>query len=161
MHWWPVCDGYLQHNGNSSIFVHDIVGVEKQFVHSMTIDTSVLNSTNTKSIALYVNAISAGSPMTINEFKNRDINVDVYTHHVDQDPTYSIYGPTYTFSIKNAQRSANPDAPFWHVFNLVKQGGVYVVQEPVSTSEQTSGSIVTDICSIRGQMPLDTSKCRP
>jgi cysteine-rich repeat protein len=156
-YWWPntsVCYG-MPDNIHKVVYTHPIIGLEKTFIQSMTVDTNEMIETNDEDIAFFVQAVRATNNVgVISEFKNSGVVVDVYTAHDGQNPVYSIFAPTVSSSIKYAARSENPDAQYWHVFNLVKVGGVYQIRPPKES--MPAGVIVTDMEQIRKRMPQDS-----
>lgn len=155
--WWPntgTCYGMPNNSTNKVVYTHRILGLEKTFVQSMTIDTTQMRSTGSESIAVYVSAIHSNLESSIQGLKNSNLVVDVYSARPDQDPMYSIYSPSTTLSIKNAARSSNPDAQYWHVFNLEKVGSEYQIRPPTST--MPNGVIVTDLDQIRKRTKNDS-----
>mgnify|MGYP000867254138 CR=1 FL=1 len=164
--WWPSgCTGFPSVT-NPVVYTHEPINSDKIYTQSITIDTTRMPSAGAESIAVYVIGLRSlfDTPM-IGEFKNSNLIVDVYGYRSDQDPAYSLYEPLYSYSIKNARRSVNPDAVYWHVFNLVKSGSTYRLQSPNGVVAATgvvadAGAIVTDMCAIRAQLP-GSSVCAP
>jgi len=144
----------------------------KQLImHKILNPTSTITSVQAVTISTSLDSLSPlGFYVTspngpINQLKDYELWVDIYTYHPGQIPDLSIYKPTSSFSIQNAIPSTNPTARYWHVFNLVITGtpGAQYPQglgnrqftiQPVGTS----GAIVTDQCAVRSGMP-NTTKC--
>lgn len=139
-------------NFSGRIWMHKILNQAPTWaVQAITISAQGLASTNP--LGFYVT--SPNGP--INQFTDYDLWVDVYTYHEGQDPAYSIYQPTQSFSIKNAVPSVNSIARYWHVFNLtVDTSGS--LKKFIITPVSTNGAIVTNQCEVRRNMP-STTQC--
>ena len=93
-----------------------------------------------------------------------NVTVELYRHHEGQNPELSLYKPDYVFRMNLAEGSNNLGARYWHVFNLVKNGDEYEVQEAnrdgqVITTDNTTqytshnGSIETDYVDVLCNVP--------
>jgi len=114
---------------------------------------SLDGNTNHKAIGFVV--MSPNGP--IGQYLDYDIWVDVYLPYANQVPAYSIYKPA-TFHISQAESSDNTMSLYWHVFNIVKAGNIYVPVDAYS-SDNSGGTIETDLCQVRENMP-STTKCQ-
>ncbi len=158
-YWWPTGMGKSSCNPVSGVYMHQATGLDKTFVQAMTINTAQLGSSNShKAVAFYVK----GLQQTIANAATRNITVEVYNYHDGQSSLYSVYkpmplppydnqNPKFAFTIKGAGgSSANPLAPYWHVFNFVYQGNGQYKIAPVGNG---NGSIETDLCRVKANMP--------
>ena len=62
-----------------------------------------------------------GAPMM--DFANSNLQVEIYEYKeisAGGSPGTTIFKPAGTVTIKAAQKSANPEAKYWHVLNIVK-----------------------------------------
>jgi len=85
-------------------------------IQSYTISPDDLEST--QPIAFFVQHAGL-SP--IYEYQNTEhIVVDVYTYREEQDATYSVYNPAFSFTLSESIKSANAGAEYWHVFDLIR-----------------------------------------
>ncbi|HRH23172.1 MAG TPA: BACON domain-containing carbohydrate-binding protein [Candidatus Magasanikbacteria bacterium] len=128
----------------------------------------VTSKTAVQGVTLYASSLSSNKPLgfyvtspngPINQFKDYELWVDVYTYHAGQVPEHSIYQPTDSFSLSEAVPSMNPVARYWHVFNLGVTGTGSARKITVQKiSSANSGLIVTNQCEVRRNMP-DTTQC--
>ncbi|MFA6427633.1 MAG: LamG-like jellyroll fold domain-containing protein [Candidatus Magasanikbacteria bacterium] len=136
----------------NNIWIHDLVNTDSNRVQSFTFSDGIFELLQPdKPVAFYVQALEG----PIYQFKNYDVWVEIYEYHEGQNPAYSIYAPTRTFYLnRTGSSSTNQSARYWHVFTLRKQGTQYVVETPGGEN----GSIETDMCRIRANMP-NTTQC--
>ncbi len=171
-------DGYyIPHQTNcfpkaSSIWMHKILSPDSASaaVQGITIFANDLPSN--KTIGFYV--ASPNGP--INQYKDYELWVDVYMSHSAQIPEFSVFQPTYSFSINDAVPSTYSLARYWHVFNIQvnePHGGTPLRGEvtgrtftvlPIGTENTGTiqpgygGAIVTDQCQVRSKM-YSTTPC--
>ncbi|MBI2437169.1 MAG: DUF4215 domain-containing protein, partial [Candidatus Magasanikbacteria bacterium] len=139
-YWLPDSDCTSVEN----IYFHHLIERGNTGVQAYTFtSSSVLNN-----IGFFVSSLNG----PINHFKNADVWVDVYYHHENDNPEYSIYKPDLSFSLSNADSSNNVDAAYWHVFNLIKNGNEYKAYDLKGNLINTTinnGVIKTNICEIK------------
>ncbi|HYE59795.1 MAG TPA: YCF48-related protein [Candidatus Kapabacteria bacterium] len=148
-YWTPNCTFY-----HDKVAVHDIGQLKTVSAHAVTINygletqnSPLLNTT----YAFFVQGISG--PMGL--YTGQDIYVDVYVgdKHKDAIPKYSIFKPDYTFALKAANAGGNPQALFWHVFNITKDGSVFTVN---TSTTGMNGTLRTDFaavqCNVQGDV---------
>jgi cysteine-rich repeat protein len=114
------------------------------------LDTDVTNNTNSP-FAFFVSVITNNTNVPISSFRNREVQVEVYTYHEGQIPEYSVYKPTYVFNMNLADVSGNNAlAKYWHVFNIVKIGQNYHIRTASKQHEsvEMQDNIATDNGSI-------------
>lgn len=170
-YWWPKisgansCDGYGTTN-DEGVFVHSIGSNEDDSVHiqSMTIDAEQIGggASGDRVIPFFVTGIGA----TMQQLQNENITVEVYRYQEEQVPGYSFYEPDHVFTISEAELSSNPDAPFWHVFNIfigaadepwiinhnendAGTAAIRQVQYMLGESYETDGKVLTRYCTLR------------
>ncbi len=125
------------------------------------------SKTAVQGVTLYANALSSDKPLgfyvaspngPINQYKDYELWVDVYTYHAGQVPEHSIYKPV-SFSFDQAVPSTNPVARYWHVFNLdVSGSGNSKKLSVLPITGASAGLILTSQCEIRENMP-ETTRC--
>jgi len=139
-------------------FVHPQIGESNNTnIQSFTIDLS--GAGKNESVGFFVSALN--SRIGDDTYKWKDIYVDVYAHHPNDAPTYSVYQPVETFHIVEAAgTSGNQSARFWHVFNFVKEDDGTGVEKyhlrsvPKGGGQVYSdGRITTDECSLKQGIP--------
>ncbi len=169
-YWAPNALGFrtfankLPYSSKARYLCREVNGVKiSEQVNSKTVQTIAFTikppTNSTKPFAFLVGEYgSSGLPAQ----RNGDLQVRVYEYRDGQVPLYSIYGPTYTFSIKNTGSStSNPSAAqYWHAFNLVKEGNVYVVKKVPQTNssgtvtgEYADGMLQSTFCSTLNHIP--------
>jgi len=155
-YWRPAGSGCGDYEGIA--FVHPQIGKNNNTnIQSFTLDLS--DPGNDESVGFFVSAL--GARIGNDDFKWKDIYVDVYTQHPNDAPTYSVYKPTKTFHIVEAAgTSSNQSARFWHVFNIVKEengdGAEEYMIKPVPKNADevySHGRITTDDCSLKQGIP--------
>lgn len=144
----PRCESYYA----TSTFVHPFGNTPNVYVQSFTINTEKIRAGKRSPIAFFVGSMGESSERPISEFVNSRVSVEVYEFHSGQDPEYSIYLPTQTFNIGEAEKSTNTGARYWHAFNLeyVPLYRKYMIK-PVQKIE-------TDFCGVQNNMP-DSAPC--
>ena len=117
-----------------------------------TIDVSInapRPQDNAQPFAFYVSAVTNNADVPITSFLDRDVQVEVYTYHDGQVPSYSVYKPTYVFQLNRATQSENADlAKYWHVFNIVNVNGTYQIQSATRDPQSVGTGVVRDHGSI-------------
>ena len=157
--WWPDCNAFLENVTDTGIasrlYFHQQVSGNSFAINSVTIDNTRVTPTsipcppgstclsedlNTPSaIAFAVEAINSRDPRPIAQFKNSELEVDVYLHHDGENLLTTIRNPDRTFKIKLAADTSDYSlAHYWHVFNLVWVNGEYRV---VALSDNTNGAV--------------------
>ncbi len=126
------------------------------------------SKTAVQGVTLYASSLSSNKPLgfyvaspngPINQYKDYELWVDVYTYQAGQVPEHSIYQPLESFSLGEAVPSINPVARYWHVFNLGVTGTGSARKIAVQKiTGANSGLIVTNQCGVRENMP-DTTRC--
>ncbi len=82
-----------------------------------------------------------GEQVPIQRYKDADVTVEVYQYFPGQIPEYSLYPPVATFTLTAAQRSSNATAKFWHVFNVIKRGDGYAIEQVREGTPNDNGRI--------------------
>jgi len=132
--------GYYNQNNTAGIWYHQYAYKNTTNVESFTINTSAMTSDY---YAFYVRSNSGG----INNLKaTAKLKVDVYLP--DTDASTAAYRhfsrPVKTFYLSQSAASANPDAPYWHAFNIGKTVSGAVSLDNIF-SDKGLNSIRTDI----------------
>lgn len=121
---------------------------------AMAIVTSTFGAGH-QPIAVFVQ--NTGLPVA--QFTNGTVAVDVYTYHSGQNNIASFYGPTFTYTLKDASINtpkANSDAKYWHAFTLIRKDNL--TDEEVKKGKVIPGSnmvlmpiesIETDLCEVK------------
>ncbi len=142
-YWWSTgCTTFNTSDGTARVFVHPQIQLEDTFVKALTID---LSQAQTSAPFQYFVDDSV-RPMG-RYVANPGLIVEVYEYQQDQDSARSVYAPR-VFRIRNiAGTSSNPNANYWHVFNIVRNQatGTYEIRPVGPTGD---GSIETDIVDI-------------
>ena len=145
-------------------WMHKILNPPETQTAVQAITMSAVSRSSDKPIGFFVS--SPNGP--INQYTNYDLWVDVYTYHSNAAPLYSIYQPTYSFSIKDAIPSTDTGilgARYWHVFNLTISGTNALKSFNIipigpngtgTVSPGYAGQIVQNTCRVRANMPLTT-----
>jgi hypothetical protein len=108
---------------------------------------------NNRPFAFYVSAITNDVNIPISDFKNRDVQVEVYIHHENQVPEYSVYKPAYVFDLRNADISNNADfAKYWHVFNIMSNGNQFILTTPDRDDPRQIRARGTDVQAASGSV---------
>lgn len=109
--------------------------------------------------AVFVQSFTPQGDVPITSFDNLDLTVEVYDYHNDQDPHYSLYLPTRTFTLRSATLSNNGGiAKYWHAFNLVKNANtnryeIQPVYDLVQNTQYQNGLTVTDFADVLCHTP--------
>jgi hypothetical protein len=165
-YWTPSANGTstcrpLQDEGMPAgyVFAHREANVQQTYVSSFTVDTSMFGGSRTEPIAFYVENFGASE---IFSSQNSNLRVDVYTYRSGQVAS-SVYAPTQTFEIKNAQKSTNTQATSWHVFNITPdngQGNIVIPAGGTPWKIQPVQSVKTSRCYVEKSMYPDV-QCEP
>jgi hypothetical protein len=165
-YWAPSANGTstcrpLQDEGMPAgyVFAHREANVQQTYVSSFTVDTSMFGGSRTEPIAFYVEDFGASE---IFSSQNSNLRVDVYTYRSGQVAS-SVYAPTQTFEIKNAQKSTNTQATSWHVFNITPyngQGNIVIPAGDTPWKIQPVQSVKTSRCYVEKSMYPDV-QCEP
>lgn len=122
--------------GRGKVAVHPTLHTENTWTQAFTIYAGAYarDTDTTRPYAFFVGAAGGDTNVPMSLFQNSNVTVEVYTHRSGQNNRYSIYPPAHVFRLRQAKRSGNLDAQYWHVFNLVDRGdgfgyGVELVRE--------------------------------
>ncbi len=152
-YWMP--DNCSLFDGSTAI--HNVFSLQRTVVQSMTVNLAATRGQNfaNRPIAFFVGAIANANNISISEFANRNVRVEIYEYQANQIPAYSLYTPDYVFELKNASGSNNEGiARYWHPFNIVFINGQYRIYTP----EVNGAAVVTDtqgIASSHGSIETD------
>lgn len=123
---WPSTPAPITNQG---MYLHKVFNTAHTYMQSMTINLydswKPVNGSFIENgpFAIFVEAQNSAGGMTIGGLTNSDAEILVYEHHelVPGDPAGSaniVFQPDYSFKIKNAKKSSNNAARFWHAFNI-------------------------------------------
>ncbi|MBI5728435.1 MAG: hypothetical protein HY984_01630, partial [Candidatus Magasanikbacteria bacterium] len=155
-YWWPYnCQPYLTGSAGPSshvshTYVHPIRGLQKTFTQAMTV---YAGTSTTRPFAFFVEAV--GRPIA--PYKNsRTLQVEVYEYHPGQNRQNSIFRPRVFDIYRAAETSDNPQAEYWHVFNIGRANDTspYTIQ---TFGPDGQGSIETDFCAVLANVPGETA----
>lgn len=148
-YWWSTGCRALQTTSLVNpvrVYVHPYIGLNDTFTQSMTVD--LRNSTTTAPFQFFVD----DTARAMYEYRNnRGLTVELYEYHAGQNPLLSVYAPR-VFTIRGTSgTSSNPNAQYWHVFNIVRNpsSGMYEVR---TLGPAGSGSLETDIEDIHNNL---------
>lgn len=117
-------------------FFHPYFHTDKTHIQSFTIDFNKMLSSD-KSFAFVVQSLSG----YISPYKTSNLAVDIYEYHDKQNSQYSVYKPTKTYAILDAAATGtNTKAKYWHVFNIAKKDGKFIIEPPVRLEAKVDGS---------------------
>ena len=161
-YWRPGAGATGQCAAVYGLYVHPRVDTGNTHIQSFTIDTTA--AADDKPYAFFVQALDS----LIVNYVDSNLTVEVYGYHPNQAPLHSIYLPAETFAIKSAQdTSTSPAVKYWHVFNLIKEGGEYKLEriEKKSTEQGqvtpdgtfANGTLETYFCQILDNIPGATA----
>ena len=145
--------GYQKCSNDGGVQVSPKINTPKTYVQAFTIDTTGYD----KPYAFFIGALDK----FIGDYKKSNLEVQIYTYHDGQKPLYSIYGPTFTYTIKKADVGTNPVSRYWHVFNLIKNtAGKYEVK-PIQkldaaknvVGEYSDGMLQSSFCKTLNHLP--------
>jgi cysteine-rich repeat protein len=111
-YWWPdTADGKCK--SSVGIYTHPIQQLGGIAIQSFTVDAKDFPLGS--KIGFFVQSLA--DPIGL--YTTKDIQVEVYNYHPNQNPTFSVYKPSYTFNISSAAQSfVNKSAKYWYVFNI-------------------------------------------
>ncbi len=171
-YWWPDCDNnFLE----QSVYVHNQVSGSKTFIQSFTIAMNGganVPLASKRSYAFFVEALTQEGVTPIGNIRDKNVTVDIYTAQATQNPKFSIYKPLYSYKLE-ASGGSNPQARYWHVFNLAQvndNGAIYDVRSPqtIRVNAQTNqnevisfpnGKLATSLNDVLCYVPRE--QCRP
>jgi hypothetical protein len=137
----------LQDNAGGHTFAHLTAEATNTRIQSYTIDTAMFADARNEPTALYVSDGSLSGP--IYRSQNSKLQVEIYTYHAGQLGVSSVYRPTQTFEIKNANHSTNSLAKFWHVFNITPDvAGSVAIPGSAKWRIKTVQSVRSDQCDV-------------
>ncbi len=154
-------------DSSGRIWMHKILD-DAPTIAVQAITLSANNMSSSKPLGFYVTSPDGPVNQFIHGEWDYDLWVDIYTYHQGQIPEYSIYKPTYSFSVKNSIPSTDLGplgARYWHVFNLIPTGVEPTKRFSVvpigptgagTITEAYGGKVVQDTCRVRENMPNTT-----
>jgi cysteine-rich repeat protein len=148
-YWWstgctPISSGDVANP--AQVYVHPEINLTDTFVQSMTID--LRNANTAAPFQFFID--DSRRPM-YEYLNNRGLTVELYEYHANQSPLRSVYTPR-VFTIRGAAgTSSNPNASYWHVFNIVRNPatGNYEVR---ALGPSNNGTIETGIEDIHNNL---------
>ncbi|MBU0660911.1 carbohydrate binding domain-containing protein [Patescibacteria group bacterium] len=127
------------------VYMHAFGELEETVASAMTLGIGDMTSSDYH-YAFFVSIISAdGAELSIGNFIDLGISVDVYEYHKEQLGLLSLYTPDYSFTFDSASvdTSENLAAKYWHVFNVSKVG----------QNIRPIGTVETNLKQIFGNIP--------
>ncbi len=148
-YWWSIdCSSIASTDASApaEVYVHPNLSLSKTFIQSMTIDLR-----NANSIAPFQFFIDDTTRPMYEYRNNQNFTVEVYEYHNGQNPLRSVYLPRVFRISGTVGTSSNPNAQYWHVFNIVRNpgNGRYEIR---ALGPSGDGSLETDIEDIHNNL---------
>jgi len=114
---------------DEGVYMHSSGNLDDTFVQSMTVNLFDPSTTpdygaflEDGPFSVFVEAQGAGGGIPMKNFINGKLRIEIFEYH--EIPTNgsanTIFKPDHAFDIKTVGRSSNPNARYWHVFDIIR-----------------------------------------